>query len=197
MTDMITLPRATVQQALEALVVAWQQNPHWQINEAIIALRSALAQQAEPDAAERRCGGPGCDGSCCQPVAEPKVGLSLDGTKWHGRIYASDFDGPEKAEPVAWRYKGMVGMPWSLSDDGYYVSCKRDQRYIVEPLYTTAPPQRKPLTEGEMHRLYRRAGLEAYYPRDGVVQYDYERRIGVFARAIERAHGIGGDDEQA
>ena len=48
-------------------------------------------------------------------------------------------------EPVAWRYKPMIGSPWSMSDDGYYVSCKRDKGYIVEPLYT-APPQRKPLT---------------------------------------------------
>jgi hypothetical protein len=48
----------------------------------------------------------------------------------------------EQAEPVAWRYKGMMGMPWSLSDDGYYVSCKRDKGYTVEPLYTH-PPRRE------------------------------------------------------
>jgi hypothetical protein len=49
---------------------------------------------------------------------------------------------PEQ-EPVAWRYKGMMGMPWSLSDYGYYVSCKRDNGYMVEPLYTH-PPRREP-----------------------------------------------------
>jgi hypothetical protein len=49
-------------------------------------------------------------------------------------------------EPVAWRYKGMMGMPWSLSDDGYYVSCKRDNGYMVEPLYTQ-PPRREPEQE--------------------------------------------------
>jgi hypothetical protein len=54
---------------------------------------------------------------------------------------------------------------------------------------------RRPLTEEEMHGLCRRAGLEAYYPRDGVVQYEYERRLDAFARAIERAHKIGGNDE--
>ena len=48
----------------------------------------------------------------------------------------------QEQEPVAWRFKGMMGMPWSLSDDGYYVSCKRDKGYIVEPLYT-APPRRE------------------------------------------------------
>ncbi len=45
-------------------------------------------------------------------------------------------------EPVAWRYKGMIGSPWSLSDDGYYASCKRDKGYIVENLYTH-PPRRE------------------------------------------------------
>ena len=43
--------RAVMQQALEALTVAWQQNPRcprWQITESMHALRAALAQQAEP-----------------------------------------------------------------------------------------------------------------------------------------------------
>jgi hypothetical protein len=56
-------------------------------------------------------------------------------------------------------------------------------------------PARRPLTDEEMHNLYRRAGLEAYYPRDGAVQYEYERRFDAYARAIERAHKIGGNDE--
>ena len=51
----------------------------------------------------------------------------------------------EEPEPVAWRFKPMVGSPWSVSDDGYYISCKKDKGYIVEPLYTTPPP-RRPLT---------------------------------------------------
>jgi hypothetical protein len=51
------------------------------------------------------------------------------------------------------------------------------------------PPRREwqGLTDEEMHGLYRRAGLEAYYPRDGVVQYEYERRLDEYARAIEAA----------
>lgn len=52
----------------------------------------------------------------------------------------------EQAQPVAWRYKPMVGSPWSLSDDGYYVSCKRDNGYIVQSLYTT-PPAPQPLRD--------------------------------------------------
>jgi len=54
----------------------------------------------------------------------------------------------EEQEPVAWRFKGMMGMPWSLSDDGYYVSCKRDKGHIVEPLYTH-PPRRTGLPHCE------------------------------------------------
>jgi hypothetical protein len=49
----ITLPRAVAEQALEALTVAWQQNPRWQITESMHALRAALAQQAEPLTIER------------------------------------------------------------------------------------------------------------------------------------------------
>lgn len=49
------------------------------------------------------------------------------------------------AAPVAWRYKPMMGSPWSLSDDGYYISCKRDRGYIVEPLYTTPPAPQEPV----------------------------------------------------
>jgi len=55
--------------------------------------------------------------------------------------------------------------------------------------FTAHPPRREwvSLTEEEMHGLYRRAGLEAYYPRDGAVQYEYERRFDAYARAIEAA----------
>ena len=47
MTDNITLRRAVVEQVREALVVAWQSTPVWQIAEARNALVAALA---EPDA---------------------------------------------------------------------------------------------------------------------------------------------------
>lgn len=85
------IDRAIVEQALEALDEAdtFHRNlPDQRARRlaAMAALRTALAQQAEP------------------------VG------------------------PVAWRFKPMIGSPWSLSDDGYYISCKRDQGYIVEAL---------------------------------------------------------------
>jgi hypothetical protein len=40
----MTTLREAAQQALEALLAAWQHNPHWQTNDAITALRKALAQ---------------------------------------------------------------------------------------------------------------------------------------------------------
>jgi hypothetical protein len=48
MNNNITLPRAVGEQVREALVVAWQSTPVWQIAEARNALDAALA---EPDAA--------------------------------------------------------------------------------------------------------------------------------------------------
>jgi ribonuclease HI len=50
------------------------------------------------------------------------------------------------------------------------------------PLYTR-PPRREPLTEEEVRRLYR----EAWTPEREADE------VLAFARAIERAHGIGGD----
>ena len=45
MTDL----KKAAQQALEALLAAWQHNPHWQTNESITALKSALEQpEQEP-----------------------------------------------------------------------------------------------------------------------------------------------------
>ena len=63
--------RAAAQQALEALeggADSWQR-----VGPAIDALKAALAEPVqEPDSPERRCGGPGCDMTCCQPVQEPQ-----------------------------------------------------------------------------------------------------------------------------
>ena len=65
MTDL----RTAAQQALEAL----ESDPVAlnAINNACAFLRAALAEPQEPDSPERRCGGPGCDGTCCKPVQEP------------------------------------------------------------------------------------------------------------------------------
>ena len=73
-------------------------------------------------------------------------------------------------EPVAWIYRGNLH-PFDPSDWA---------TETVTPLYTH-PPQRKPLTDEELKFI-----ADQY----GSVFGGWE--IG-FARAIERAHGIGGE----
>ena len=75
---------------------------------------------------------------------------------------------PEQ-EPVAWMQDTTAGL---------YVEPQQD-RYHTVPLYT-APPQRKPLTEDEISEIAMDCSLVT--PSDIY-----------FARAIEKAHGIGGD----
>ena len=74
--------------------------------------------------------------------------LLQDGTEQHDRAaaYLRACANAMDAGPVAWRYKPMLGSPWSLSDDGYYISCKRDQGYIAEKLYPLAIPAQQPVS---------------------------------------------------
>ena len=79
-------------------------------------------------------------------------------------------------EPVAWTTTGQI----AAMDSGFlrYIE-GRDPRFVLGrhddvPLYT-APPARKPLTDSELWKMW----VES--PSD----------VLRFARAIERAHGIG------
>jgi hypothetical protein len=93
---------------------------------------------------------------------------------------------PEQAEPVAWipsqNLEEARRAPFVCR-----VSLARQRHRTDFVALYTQPPRREwqGLTNEEMYGLYRRAGLEAYYPRDGVVQGDYDRRIDAYARAIE------------
>ena len=113
---------------------------------------AALAEPQEPDDPARRCGGPGCDGTCCQPVQEP---MKL----------------------------------WPLAPlTGYYdVGGKRVWLEKDEPFPQPAPPQHKPLTEEEIVRIFETpelAGTRFQTPTLKAI---------AIARAIERAHKIGGE----
>ena len=80
-----------------------------------------------------------------------------------------------KDEPVAW---------FSTLPDGK-LSIKivgKPTEGNWEPLYTT-PPQRKPLTDGEIYTAYITATNQTLRSQD-------ERLAFAFARAIEAAHGI-------
>lgn len=102
-----------------------------------------------------------------EPVAWSHINGTSD-TKWHP---------PQRtAEPVAldWLHK------WANQDDGEpetqwhegYEAARR-----VVQIHLTAPPQRKPLSNEELDRLWREP-----------MSADWEHRE--FARAVEAAHGI-------
>ena len=90
-------------------------------------------------------------------------------------------------EPVAWRW-GYRSVTTGAMDWRGYVEIPahpnlRSPAIIMEPLYT-APPQRKPLTEENIRALY---DQHAAYQEEGPEVSGWWD----FARAIERAHGIG------
>ena len=95
----------------------------------------------------------------------------------------------KEQEPVAWmwRCKPYCDWPnWEVSlkrpaDSGCYGD-KRTEGYEDVPLYTT-PPQRKPLTNGEIYTAYITATNQTLRATD-------ERLAFAFARAIEAAHDI-------
>ena len=92
-------------------------------------------------------------------------------------------------EPVAWRW-GYRSITTGEMDWRGYVEIAADHNLrspavIMEPLYT-APPKRKPLTEEEIRDLWAWA-MTAEAERTATTQQH------AFARAIERAHGIGGN----
>lgn len=89
----------------------------------------------------------------------------------------------ETVEPVAWTTKGQI----SAMENGFqhYIH-GRVPRFVSPteddvPLYT-APPKRKPLTEEDAKAMWPAVTLVA------------TQDIMKFVRAIERAHGIGGEE---
>ena len=79
--------------------------------------------------------------------------------------------GPEQ-EPVAWMVYTQDGQSVYVTDNP--TDIQENQRAL--PMYTT-PPQRKPLSNQEIYKIYRDCG-------------DLNVKINI-ARAIEAAHGIG------
>ena len=85
----------------------------------------------------------------------------------------------EKQEPVAWMYQWKTGAYRTR-----HVSTARwpeSSEWTEWPLYTH-PPQRKPLTDEEIALIVGECAASAHRHDDFS-----------FARAIERAHGIGGE----
>ena len=83
-------------------------------------------------------------------------------------LVTKDVSLPEQ-EPVAWISKHGVVYPLDDKDEVHPIN-------ELQPLYT-APPQRQPLTDGEIEDLY----FDDFSMGE----------LTAFARAIEAAHGIG------
>ena len=77
---------------------------------------------------------------------------------------------------------GPASSAWIDVDEAAYNSAKLYGEYKCRCLYT-APPQRKPLTDEEIHDCFQQSGK---------TKAETRRRI---TRAIERAHGIGASNE--
>ena len=146
MTDMVTIPRATVQQALEALIEStpnkrngdddYKEGGWKQHTAAITALKAALAQQAEPVRLQCvACGTVYADG------VPPQVPLA------------------QQAEPVAW-----IDNSDHPKHRLYRQSAFERRLYgPLRPLYTAPPAaqQAEPVAEVRRLREQRDALLEA------------------------------------
>lgn len=102
---------------------------------------------------------------------------------------------PEQ-EPVAWTTKGQI----AAMDSGFirYIE-GRDPRFVLGrhddvPLYTT-PQARKPLTDEQIDAEFDRECWVTVVFADGTRGIALDRVTARdFARAIERAHGIGSEE---
>jgi hypothetical protein len=86
---------------------------------------------------------------------------------------------PEQ-EPVAWLSIDCIG-------ERYLCFSKPDDNDEVHALYTS-PPQRKPLTDKQYDSIEHKTYLSTI--SKGKPMGDYAKKL---MRAIEKAHGIGGD----
>ena len=186
----ITLPRATVEQALKALEKADKISGYANNKKVITALRAALAQeQANPPGCDhcnhplyaatrcRVCGRVTEQAEPVEPVAHRVVaGALFDFMGWltsrRERLMLSSID---DAAPAADAIKDFAEMRGLSLDDAKVQD------------WNTAPPQRKPLTEEEIDALY---DEHATHQEEGPAMSGWFD----FARAVERAHGITGDE---
>ena len=120
-----------------------------------------------------------------QLALEPQVGetwhtLRVGATACQTRTVAEITPLTVVFKPVGYEYEGER---WP----------RRDVEFLERVSFAANPPPRKRLTDARIYALYKKAELEKYYPRDFLVQYDYDKCIEEFVRAIEKEHGIGGE----
>lgn len=182
--------REAAEKALEALI--WEAGYSAELYthktaEAVKALRSALAEAEEPDLSKcPNCGDPADNGHdrCIPP------------NPYHCTKCSAE-------EPVVWQYRtrptwgrrhGLEDMPWGpwefcskeTAEDYWRTPFLNDWAYEARVLYTH-PPRREPLTVEAIDALTERVEFLFGFSDDWAVH---------FARAIERAHGIGESKSQ-
>ena len=196
MTDTITLPRSVVEQVLDAFAFAYNAcESDWVMDEKIdpaMKLIQAALKQPQGNLPE---------GWKLVPVepADSQIRAAQD-TWWHACdgetywdvIYAAMLaaapqppvvEQPQGApEPVAWAIFPDTGNARMWSTFQPHVQKLADSEGLtVTPLYTRPQPPRQPLSEEAV-----RKHLE--------IAKSHEQTWLMFARAIERAHGIGGEE---
>ena len=98
----------------------------------------------------------------------------------------------ERQEPVAWEdVLGAIARGWTHPENArktmdveLAVAIAKE----IQDMYT-APPERQPLTDEEIWRKYQ--ALWPFHPQE---EPHLAADMVTFARAIERAHGIGGGE---
>lgn len=185
------------------------------LEQALEMARCADAEpRGEPDD-EYRCGGPRCDGNCCQPVQEPVACQYAKDVAMpeHRCAVKCQYEAYQQCQPEAagfdhalgaGRFTVVKGAFWwhirigdSTNNVGKFHSKMAAENMALTLLtafrdgaYTqymiSLSQQRKPLTDEQIsNRLW-----EADWPE--VMLSDFVRaKLRVFARSIERAHGIG------
>ena len=133
---------------------------------------------AEPDEdAQYRCGGPGCDGNCCQPVQEPVIWIQSNHLQ-HAK------NGPYLARTGPTKLMSDF-LPLYAHPPQQPMHCPKDGGECGAGGYCRPEPQqRKPLSDEQVRQIVVDASTSWAFKRDGSTSM----RI---ARAIERAHGIG------
>ena len=123
-------------------------------------------------------------------LAQPDESFCDTHCTWHDHYPDCALAQPKpEPEPVAWRYDEATYRPGDLRGRQWrfnlFAVCKpylhpiqEDMVQNVTPLYAH-PPQRKPLTDEQIAKIDW---------KDGETLHD-------FARAIEKAHGVGGEHE--
>jgi hypothetical protein len=175
--------RTAAQQALEA----WDTYENGTVDHPLSGVMEVLRAALEQPDPTNQCGET-CERAKLCAICAREIEQEQPDTDCHaqGVCQRSGYSigGPKQDVPEA----GCGTMVWMVyTQDGKSVRVTDNPADFTDmhralPLYT-APPAREPLTEDEIERL-----IQTY---SGYCQDDFAS----VARAIERAHGIGGNDE--